>query len=506
MLNEFAKVYLATLSGKDPSIRAAALKSYLDQAQEDDKRMAIHLLNGYKSIVQVKRTDLTQWLLEYKDLPDWLIKESHTVTRDWAETFALIVGNPDIRTSGLTLHELVSQLSEPKTLKKELRHWVESMWSTLSPEELLLFHKLILGSFKAIKEKNFLAVFLTAYYQADLPLITLRLNRPTDRRESFSSLIDPDWDTSELAAKPYTFNQPQLHKPELQVLGTAGEWYGEPFLSGQRVQLIHRNQDFYVWTPDLILLASPPLPLIRWLQSLPAGIVLDGVIQRYIDPSVSETGLSKSHHEDRFIALDILEWEFMDLRDTPLLLRKQLLRKIGLEIKEPSISLVFHQDIEEWDHIKPDFYPDGWVLKRKDGLYHPEVNRWWRFKSLKKQLYTILMYTEALPRQNHTYLCTFGIYNDKQELIPIIKLSSDQLGEAQMTQLHYWIQNNVIQKFGPVRVVRPQQVFLVDFDKSIKNQRLKSGYTLKNAQIKKWETKPGPVHKIGLLETLKDQN
>jgi len=505
MLSEFAKVYLATLSGKDLSIRSAALKSYLDQALEDDKRMAIHLLNGYKSTVQVKRAELTQWLLEYKDLPEWLIKESHTVTGDWAETFSLIIGNTDIRSSGLSLHDLVSLLSAPKPLKQELRKWVESMWSSLSPEELLLFHKLILGSFKSIKEKNFLAVFLTAYYKADLPLITLRLNRQTAGRESFSTLINPDWDSGELPAKPYTFNQPQLHEPDLRVLGISGEWYAEPFLAGQRVQLIHRNQDIYVWTPDTILLTSPPVSVIRWVQSLPGGIVLDGIIQKYIEPSDPETASTGSLHEERFIILDILEWEFMDIRDTSLLHRKQLLQKIGLEIREPSISPVFHRDIEDWEQIKPDFYPDGWVLKKKDGSYHPDANRWWRFKSLKKQLYAIMMYTEALPRQNHTYLCTFGIYNDKQELIPIIKLSSDQLGEAQMTQLHYWIQNNVIQKFGPVRVVRPQQIFLIDFDKSVKNQRLKSGYTLKNAQIKKWETKPGPGHKIGLLESLKDQ-
>jgi DNA ligase-1 len=74
-----------------------------------------------------------------------------------------------------------------------------------------------------------------------------------------------------------------------------------------------------------------------------------------------------------------------------------------------------------------------------------------------------------------------------------------------MTQLHYWIQNNGIQKFGPVRVVRPQQVFLIAYDKSIKNLRLKAGYTLKNAQIIRWETKPGPEHKICLTGVLKDQ-
>lgn len=132
MLNEFAKVYLATLSGKDQSIRSAILKSYLDQAPDDDKRMAIQLLNGYKFIVQVKRAELTQWLMEYKDLPDWLIRESHVVTGDWAETFALIIGNPTIRTSGFSLSGFVTQLLEPKPSKKELREWVESMWSALS--------------------------------------------------------------------------------------------------------------------------------------------------------------------------------------------------------------------------------------------------------------------------------------------------------------------------------------------------------------------------------------
>lgn len=500
MLNEFAKVYLATLSGKDQSIRSAILKSYLDQAPDDDKRMAIQLLNGYKSIVQVKRAELTQWLMEYKDLPDWLISESHVVTGDWAETFALIIGNPTIRTSGFSLSGFVTQLLEPKPSKKELREWVESMWSALSPEELFLFHKLILGSFKSVKEKNYLAVFLTTYYQTDLPLVSLRLSSYSAHRESFSSLIDPDWDPGEISAKPYPLIDPLPYEPDFSVLGPALDWYAEPFLAGQRVQLVFRNKNIYAWTPELMLLPSPYLSFFEGLQSLPAGIVLDGIIQKK-----TEEHIPKAQVEIRFFVLDILEWEFEDLRDTPLDKRKLLIKKITGQISRPDFLPVPLHEFEYWDQVRPDFYPDGWVIKRKDSVYYPGKDNWLRLKSVKKQIYTILMYTEALPHQNQVYLCTFGIFNDQQDLVPIVKLSSDQLGEAQMTQLHYWIQNNGIQKFGPVRVVRPQQVFLIAYDKSIKNLRLKAGYTLKNAQIKRWETKPGPEHKIGLTEILKDQ-
>jgi len=507
MLKDFATLYLKLLIEKNPSTRSFNLKSYLDQAPDEDKRIAIHLLNGYKSKSTVKRSDLTQWLIEFTNLPDWLIRESHTVAGDWAETFSLVIGNAGIQTSGLSLDTFLGQLEQLRSSKQEIKEFVESMWRILSPHELFLFHKLLLGSYKAIKEKKILPLFFAEQYQLDFALISLRLMKFSNQRPSFSSLVNPEWLAEEAPAKPYSFNLPAIYEAEINLLGPAEHWYAEPFTPGQRVQVIRRDRETYLWPIDFSLLVLPSANLNKLFEALPQGIVLDGIIQSGMHTPVISEDLKpemKKHEFFRFIVLDILEWHDKDVRNIPLNSRKQIIDDIAQQINHNSFIPVVYHEVSEWKHLTPDFYPEGWVLKRKDGFYYAEENRWWRFKSIKKEMYTLLMYAETLPQQNQVYLCTFGIYNDQQALVPIVKLSSDQLGEAQMTQLHYWIQNNVIQKFGPVRVVRPHQVFLVVFDKSIKNPRLKAGYTLKNAQIRKWETIPSGDHKIGSLEQLKN--
>jgi len=507
MLKDFATLYLNLLIEKNPSIRSFNLKSYLNQVPDEDKRMAIHLLNSYKSKSTVKRSDLTQWLIEFTNLPDWLIRESHTVTGDWPETFSLVIGNVGIQSSGLSLDNFVGQLEQLRSSKDEIKEFVQSMWQLLSPHELFLFHKLLLGSYRAIKEKKILTSFLAEHYDLDFALISLRLMKFSNQWPSFSSLVNPEWLPEEALAKPYSFNLPVIYEAEIHLLGPTEHWYAEPFTPGQRVQVIRRDLETYLWSIDFSPLVLPSANLNKLFEALPQGIVLDGIIQSGMHTPVISDGLGPEMKKDeffRFILLDILEWKNKDVRNTPLDGRKQIIDAIAKQINHKAFIPVVYHEVSEWKHITPDFYPEGWVLKRKDGLYDAAENRWWRFKSIKKEMYTILMYAEILPQQNQVYLCTFGIYNDEQTLVPIVKLSSDQLGEAQVTQLHYWIQNNVIQKFGPVRVVRPHQLFLIVFDKSTKNPRLKAGYTLKNAQIKKWETIPSADHKIGSLEQLKN--
>jgi hypothetical protein len=49
-----------------------------------------------------------------------------------------------------------------------------------------------------------------------------------------------------------------------------------------------------------------------------------------------------------------------------------------------------------------------------------------------------------------------------------------------------WIRANIDQRFGPVRQVKPVQVFRVEFDTLLKNARRKSGYELQGAVVSAW--------------------
>lgn len=506
MLNEFANLYRALLIEKDKTSRFILWKNFLDPASDTDKWTALKLLQGYKSKSLVKRNELLAWVMEFTEIADWLIQESYKAVGDWAETFSLLIGNAQILSSGLTLSEFMIQLEQPRT-NAELKEFVQSMWFRLSPSELFLFHKMISGSLKSIKETHFLTEFMVDHHRVDPALIAMRLSLLEGITGSYSRLLLPEWTPAELNARPYPFYLPSILEQKLSALYEPHTWIAEPYINGYRIQCIRRGRETYLWSVEN---EFPSLSILNFinLHNLPDGMVLDGVITTQqtevsIPNSTSHAGSLVSKH---LIILDMLEWDFKDIRQSPLIHRKKMINDLINALNDPVILPVPSKEVEDWRTLNRNDYPGGWVLKKKNGFYNSGQEDWLRLTPSKKEIYALLMYAEAIPRQSQGYLCTFGVYNDQQVAVPIVKLSTESLGEAMVTQLHYWIQNNIVQKFGPVRVVRSQQIFLITYDKTIENKRVKAGFSLKNAQIKKWETRISSDLKIGLLEHLNSEN
>ena len=78
---------------------------------------------------------------------------------------------------------------------------------------------------------------------------------------------------------------------------------------------------------------------------------------------------------------------------------------------------------------------------------------------------------------------TLGLKDPDDTLVPVVKLSSSRLSDSKKTSLYYWIQNNTVKRFGPVRLLRQGQVFKISFERVEINKKVKAGLKLVHVEI-----------------------
>ena len=101
----------------------------------------------------------------------------------------------------------------------------------------------------------------------------------------------------------------------------------------------------------------------------------------------------------------------------------------------------------------------------------------------------VLLYAQAGSgrRANLFTDYTFGLWNgsDPPELVTFAKAYSG-LTDIEILELDRWIRRNTLQRFGPARSVRPEQVFELGFEGIHPSKRHKSGLAVRFPRILRW--------------------
>ena len=95
---------------------------------------------------------------------------------------------------------------------------------------------------------------------------------------------------------------------------------------------------------------------------------------------------------------------------------------------------------------------------------------------------------------------TFAVWHDG-ELVPFTKAYSG-LTDAEFRDITRWVRRNTLQRFGPVRQVKPEHVFEIAFEGIQESTRHKSGIALRFPRMARWRTDK-PVEEANTLEDLK---
>lgn len=482
-----------------------ALIEYFEQASDQDKLWAIALLSHRRPKRTVNASYLAQWANELSGLPEWLFYESHAVVGDLAETITLVLPD-DFEESDFTLTYWIDFIKALEVLevpeKKEKIRWA---WKQLNEMERFVFNKLITGGFRIGVSQQLMVKALAKHADVKENIVAHRLmGNWSPELNTFNDLLYATEETD--ISKPYPFYLAYALEEEVDSLGDPTEWIAERKWDGIRGQVIVRNKQLFVWSRGEELVTDKYPEYQVMLSLLPDGTVLDGEILpfkndmplsfNFLQTRIGRKTLSPKLLKDvpvSFVAYDVLEWKGEDIRQWRFEDRRDLLKQLCI-VQNNVLRLSPEVKFESWEQLAEermrsrDFLSEGIMLKRKDSIYRNGRRRgdWWKWKIDPFTVDAVLIYAmRGNGRRANLYTdYTFAVW-DGEQLVPFAKAYSG-LTDDEIREVDRWVKQNTVERFGPVRSVKPELVFELAFEGINRSTRHKSGIALRFPRMARW--------------------
>jgi DNA ligase-1 len=211
------------------------------------------------------------------------------------------------------------------------------------------------------------------------------------------------------------------------------------------------------------------------------------------------------------LVYDCLEAGGVDVRSEPLHVRRA--RAEALVAALPggaTIGLSPVIEVPSWDAVAAaradarTHASEGLMLKRRASAYGAgrKVGDWWKWKVTPLTVDAVMVYAQAgHGRRAGLYTdYTFAIW-DGDALVPFAKAYSG-LTDAEIRQVDRFVRANTLEKFGPVRTVKPELVFELAFEGIQKSSRHKSGLAVRFPRIARWR-QDKPASEADTIETVR---
>jgi DNA ligase 1 len=534
-MKRFAQLYAALDSSTRTRDKTRALVDYFSQAEAADAAWAVWFLTGNRPKAAVKSTHLHAWAAEAAALPDWLFAESYDAVGDLAETIALILP-PSDETSDASLTEWVESRLLPLRGQPEdaQRAALLACWNSLGGTERFVFNKLITGGFRVGVSSLLVIRALAEVSGVDAKIIAHRLTGNwTPSPEAYRRLVSQA-ETAFDAAQPYPFFLAHPLEGDPAQLGDCGDWQAEWKWDGIRGQLVKRAGQVNLWSRGEELISAQFPEILVAAEALPGG-VYDGEILAVSRSGADEKVRPFADLQKRlgrknpgkkvladtpviFLAYDLLELQGEDWRPRPLHERRaRLHRAIYSLVIDPAGPRVLQlSDLvraPSWETLalareeSRTRGTEGLMLKRRDGPYGVGRTRgeWWKWKIEPWTLDCVLVYAQRGHGKRASLYTdyTFAIWRDAadgtRELVPFAKAYSG-LSDAEIAEVDAFIRKNTLEKFGPVRTVKPELVFELAFEGIQRSARHKSGIAVRFPRM----VRPRPDKKAHEADTLAD--
>ncbi|MFD1796443.1 cisplatin damage response ATP-dependent DNA ligase [Paracoccus aurantiacus] len=495
------------------------LAQYFAAVSDPERGLALAALTGDLKLRAVTPSLLRGLVAERVD-PE-LFAISYDFVGDLAETIALIWPEPDTPPNDpdLPLPQLVEEFQT--TGKAGLPALIASRLDALNPSERYAYLKLATGGMRVGVSARLARAALSEY--GGLPL--------TEIEEIWHGLTPPylelfGW--AEGGAKPEAaalapFRPVMLSTATdldaLKALDPA-EYAAEWKWDGIRVQAVsdQGTRRLYSRTGEDIGGAFPDL-----LDRLDFDGVIDGELlvrrgdqvgtfgelqQRLNRKTVSKKLLES--HPAGLRGYDLLIWGGEDLRALPFDNRRARLDLAITGLADPQIDASPLLEFATWDDLAalradpPDAVIEGVMIKRRDSPYLAGRMKgpWFKWKRDPLVIDAVLLYAQRGHGKRSGYYSdfTFGVW-DGDELVPVGKAYFGFTDE-ELKALDRFVRNNTVDRYGPVRAVKPSKVVEVAFEGLNRSARHKSGVAMRFPRISRIRDDK-PAAEADRIETLR---
>jgi DNA ligase-1 len=437
-----------------------------------------------------------------------------------AETIALLLPETGA-SSGRPLSYWVEERLLPlrDAFEEEQKASVTGAWRELDRTQRFVWNKLLTGAFRVGVSQRLITRALASVGGIEDAMVAHRLMGSWEPTPGFyEGLLSAEAEGADVG-RPYPFFLAHPLEGGPEVLGDPAEWQGEWKWDGIRAQLIRRAGQTFLWSRGEELIGEGFPEIVEIGDLLPDGTVLDGEVLPW-----NESGVMPFTHLQRrisrkvltrkildevpagFLAYDLLELDGRDVRDQPLAWRRERLEPLvrpPLRVS-PLVALGSWDDLAAQRAACRDRGVEGLMLKRKTAPYRVGRVRgdWWKWKVEPFTVDAVLIYAQRGSGKRASLYTdyTFGIW-DNGRLVPFAKAYSG-LTDAEIRQVDAFVRRNTVEKFGPVRTVKPELVFELAFEAIQESTRHKSGIAVRFPRILRWR-RDKPIEEADSLETVR---
>ncbi len=505
-----------------------ALSNYFNIAPDEDKVWVIALFSGRRPRRAVNSGLLSIWCMEQTGLAPWLFEECYHTVGDLAETIALLLPESppiteNVGSLSYYMDALMQLLNQDDAIKKQ---FIVSSWMQMNREERFVLNKLITGSFRIGVSQKMMVNALAKNVQLDAAVIAHRISGNWDPVTTAFDQLLSESSTVMDHSKPYPFYLAYA-LDDIEAIGNPDDWQAEWKWDGIRGQIIKRNGKLFVWSrgEELMTDKFPEYKILE--EKLPDGVVLDGEIIPYrqedaevfplpfalLQTRIGRKNITRKQLTEApigFFAYDLLELNGEDWRTKAFSFRRRELEIIVGLVHHPALQLSAAIPFNSWDELAEirthsrEMGAEGLMLKRKASTYQAgrKVGDWWKWKIDPLVIDAVMIYAQkGHGRRSNLYTdYTFAV-RDEDKLVPFTKAYSG-LTDEEFAQVDAFVKRNSIEKFGPVRTVKPELVFEIAFEGIAASNRHKSGVALRFPRINRWR-KDKNVSEINTLDDLK---
>ncbi|SMC45448.1 ATP-dependent DNA ligase [Moheibacter sediminis] len=522
-MKEFATLINALDSTNKTTLKLEAINQFLIDASNDDKLWFLALFTGKRPKRNVNTGFMKQWAMELAKIPEWLFLESYSSVGDLGETISLILPQPEISIEK-SLSEwmnLIMDLKDKSDVEK--KEFVLNAWNNLPHNERFIFNKLLGGSFRVGVSSKGLINALAKHYDMDASSVTHSIMGEWNITEAnFDDLIQGKYADTQLS-KPYPFCLAYALEKEPEDLGEINDWQAEYKWDGIRGQFIKRGGEVFIWSRGEELVTDQFPEIKQQLMNWKGNFVIDGEILAYKENQVlnfselqkrlNRKNLTKKMMEEIPVvvfAYDLMEWENEDWRSKSMKERRSKLEELfNLNLSK---NIFLSQIISEnnWDKLKEirensrSVNNEGLMLKNKKSPYHTGRKKgdWWKWKIDPLTIDAVLIYAQKGSGRRSGFYTDYTFAVKKEDKLVTIAKAYSGLTDKEIQEVSRFVNKNAIEKFGPVRTVKPELVFEIAFEGIGFSNRHKSGVALRFPRIVRWR-KDKTVADIDDIEEIK---
>ena len=540
-MKNFAALFTELDSTTSTNAKVAAMQQYFAAAKPADAAWAVYFLSGGKPRQVVKTALLRALACEAAGIDDWLFDECYQAVGDLAETIAYVLPL-EFETSDVGLAVWIEQRLLPlRGLgEDEVAERIKSYWRELDSRGRFLLIKLVGGGFRVGVSKLLVQRALAAHSGLDAKRVAQRMMGYVDAKAlptaaKFEALIAHSaGGAAELmdAGQPYPFFL--AHQLDVAVqdfdskLGPVSDWQVEWKYDGIRGQIVKRAGQVWIWSRGEELVTERFPEIVALAADLPDATVLDGEILVWSDNGssgapaafallqqrIGRKTLGKKILQDApvtFMAYDILELGGQDIRALPQHARRLQLQRLLATTNFKLSPMVRQQSWAELAVLRSQSRArgvEGFMLKRVDAAYGTGRTKadgiWWKWKIEPMTIDCVLIYAQAgHGRRASLYTdYTFAVWNrqpaDAQEADAVVRAIEQRepakegalqltafakaysgLTDEEFKSIDSVIRKTTLEKFGPVRSVKPTLVFELGFEGINLSPRHKSGIAVR---------------------------